>query len=189
MIPYSETEYWAEEAVKEMREKSDLKVLDLFSGSGAVGVAVLKHIPESRVDFGEYDAAHLSTIRKNMRENGIDETRTNIIQTDVWNGVSGTYDYVLANPPYVARERIDRVEPSVLEHEPHLALFADEEGFALIRRTIEGAPEHMEPRGVLYIEHEPEHAEATAKLGKEKGFSVENREDQYGVLRYSVLRL
>lgn len=187
MIPANETEYWVEQALSEIRP--DASILDLFAGSGAIGVAILKHLPETRVDFGELDAAHFPTIRKNIHENGIDEARTNVIQTDVWSGINGTYDYVLTNPPYVARERIERVEPTVLDYEPHLALFAEEEGFALIRRTVEGAREHLNPGGVIYIEHEPEHAEAIAALAKEKRFSVETRPDQYNVSRYSVLKL
>ena len=202
MIPRPETEYWAEKAIREAQNaqritqenqalhitRSTLRVLDLFAGSGAIGVAVLKHIPGASVDFGEIDPSHFPTIRKNILENNLEESRTRIAETDVWSSVTGTYDFVLANPPYISKNKIERVQKSVLEHEPKKALFAAEEGFALIRKLIEGAPVHLNKNGVLYIEHEPEQAELLERCAKKAGFEVETHKDQYGIFRFSSLK-
>ncbi|MBX9765388.1 peptide chain release factor N(5)-glutamine methyltransferase [Patescibacteria group bacterium] len=198
LIPRPETEFWTEKAIENIStytsiyggigSNSSVRVLDLFAGSGAIGVAVLKHVPDSRVDFGEIDPLHFPTIQKNIRENGINADRMRIIQTDVWSGISNRYDFILANPPYISREKINRVEESVLSHEPHQALFTEDAGFALIEKTLMGVPKHLTPHGALYIEHEPEHKERLIETARNAGLSLELMKDQYGVYRYSILR-
>lgn len=196
LIPRPETEYWVEKVIEKLKAESwhlkaiqkPLRVLDLFAGSGCIGVAVLKHAPDTMMDFGELEESHLPTIQKNVRENEIDETRTHILRTDVWDGITNSYDIVCANPPYLSESRLNLIESSVLAYEPKKALFADENGFALIRRLIVGAGAHLNPKGLMYIEHEPEHAEMIQKCAREHGFGAETKQDQYGVLRYSVLR-
>ena len=184
MLPKLEAESQKLKAVQRPK-----RALDLFAGSGAIGVAVLKHLPDARVDFGEIDARHLSTIEKNIRENGIAPERARVIKTDVWSAIDGVYDAILANPPYLAESRRGHIQESVLAEEPAQALFADEDGLALIRKTIEGARAHLAPGGVLYIEHDPEQAAALQKLGGACGLSVETREDQFGLARYSAFRV
>lgn len=190
LIPRVETEYWVEQAIGKIREKygdAPTRCLDLFAGSGAIGVAVLKRLPKSRVDFGEIDAAHLPTIRKNIRSNDIDENRTRVIETDVWQNIPDRYDVILANPPYISPALRDRVQDSVLIHEPEKALFAEENGLALIRKTLEGLKAHLLPGGTLYIEHEPEQSEALAKIASENGLVAGTFPDQYGLARWSAV--
>ena len=191
LIPRAETEYWVERAVNEIKKSKSgdggNRHLDLFAGSGAIGIALLKHLPETRVDFGEIDAAHPPTILKNIRENGIDESRARIIETDVWKNIPDTYDFVFANPPYLSESRREKIQDSVLFYEPGVALFAAEDGLALIRRTIEGLREHLSPSGALYLEHEPEQSVPIARLALENGLSAQARTDQFGFVRYSVI--
>jgi release factor glutamine methyltransferase len=75
LIPRPETEYWAKFAIDEIQKCKHPRVLDLCAGSGCIGVAVLKAVPDSMVDFVEIDESHHETILKNVRENGIDENR------------------------------------------------------------------------------------------------------------------
>lgn len=180
LIPRTETEWWVERAIQEVQKREHPKVLDLFAGSGCVGVAVLKHIPNAHVTFGEREARHLTTIQKNLEANSV-VSRGAVVQTDVYSNVSDRFDFILANPPYLSRARLSRVEGSVLAHEPDEALFADDDGFALIQATIDGLPEHLAPQGQCWIEHEPEHAERLTALG------ATTHKDQYGVERYSVI--
>lgn len=191
LIPRLETEYWVEEAIQECSANSGqgsaMKCLDLFAGSGAIGVAVLKHLPGSRVDFGEIDTEHFPTIKKNITENGVDETRARIIETDVWSMIPDRYDYVFANPPYLDESRRARIQDSVLAHEPASALFAEEGGFSLIRRTMEGLREHLLPGGILYIEHDPEQTSLLASLATSFGLVAETRTDQFGLDRFTVI--
>lgn len=183
LIPRTETEWWVEKVLPEI--KGSVRVLDLFAGSGCVGVAVLKHT-EAFVTFGEFDARHIPTIERNVRENA-NLSRAQIVQTDVWSRLSGTFDFVLANPPYLSQARIDRIEPSVLEHEPVGALFADDDGYALIEATLIGLQDHLAPKGQCWVEHEPEHAPRILVSAARLGLTATNNKDQYGILRYSVI--
>lgn len=187
LIPRTETEWWTEKVLVEIKEVSTPRVLDLFSGSGCVGLAVLKHVPDSHVTFGEFDAVHIPTIERNVRENGIVPTRTHIVQTDVYSNIEGTFHFVLANPPYLSRARIERIQSSVLEYEPVGALFAEDDGYALIEATILGLPEYLTPAGQCWVEHEPEHESRIAETVKSLGLSSTTYKDQYGVVRYSVI--
>lgn len=191
-IPRTETEFWTEKAIEEIqRRPGEVGVLDLFAGSGAIGVATLAHAPSARVDFGEIDAGHFPTIARNVRENPpraestIGVGRAHIRETDVWSDIPGRYDFVLANPPYLAEKSRERAASSVTEYEPSQALFAGEDGLFFIRKLIAGLSEHLTHDGVLYLEHEPEQAEAVRSFGLGYGFKVESFPDQYGVVRFS----
>ncbi len=183
LIPRVETEYWVEQFAT-MQPSG--RALDLFAGSGCIGIAILKRT-NMTVDFGEKEERHLSTIERNIRENGIDQRRAHVIQTDVWSRITRRYDYVLANPPYLSRSRMDRVQRSVLEHEPNNALFAGDDGFELIGKTISGLPAHLVSGGQCWIEHEPEHIERIASTATPLGLRTKTHKDQYGVERYSVI--
>src|SRR3989338_975059 len=100
LIPRTETEYWVDLVIKEIRNSGikNPKILDLCAGSGCIGVAVLKEIPDALVDFTEIDASHHPTIKKNIRENGLVLSRANIFGGDLFEKVSDTYDFILSNP-------------------------------------------------------------------------------------------
>lgn len=184
LIPRPETEFWVEKAIKEIsggEVRPLLRVLDVCAGSGCIGVAVLKHVPEAEVHFAEVVDDHHQTIRRNIRENGIDVARTKQIGGDLFEHVTEKYDFILTNPPYIDPKLSDRIQTSVAAHEPELALFGGADGMEIIERIIREAPRHLNPGGVLYIEHEPEQEEKIKTLAPQADIF----EDQFGVKRYS----
>jgi HemK-like putative methylase len=190
LIPRPETEYWVTMATQEMRERGgvELRVLDLCAGSGCVGIAVLASLPHAQVDFVEIDEAHKNTIEQNLTLNDLDPRRATIAITDLFIGLGGTYDYILSNPPYIDPAR-DRTQTSVRRYEPAIALYGGKHGVELLTRIITGAHAFLKPQGTLYLEHEPEQSDEVAFVGKEQGFKTETHHDQYGVERFSILRL
>ncbi len=194
LIPRTETEFWTEKAIEKIKTfvdastiETELRVLDLFTGSGAVGVAVLKHVPNSFVDFGEIDQTHASTIHKNILENGISPERSRVLITDVWSDITDRYDFILANPPYIDESLALRVQTSVTSHEPLRALFAPDRGFALLEKMMRGLHSHLSKKGIAWIEHEPEHAERILDVARELHLHADLKKDQYGLVRYSEL--
>ena len=149
---------------------------------------MLLHVANVQVDFAEIDEKHLLTIKKNIARLGPLST-PDFYLSDVYNGLpeDAQYDFILANPPYLSETRLDRIEASVLAYEPRSALMADDDGFALIEKTIRGAPKRLLPHGQLWIEHEPEHAERIQRLAAELGLIASTHRDQYGAIRYSVI--
>ncbi len=185
LIPRPETEYWVEKATSELKSKNirEPKVLDLCAGSGCIGVAVLKAIPEAVVDFVEIDKIHHKTIYKNILENEIDLNRTNIFGGDLFENITEKYDMILTNPPYIDPKLSERIQNSVKTHEPEIALFGGTDGMEIIEKIILEAPKHLNPGGILYIEHEPEQTEKIKSLSP----NIEALKDQFGVERYSKI--
>ncbi len=196
LIPRTETEFWVEKVIEEIKSlnRSDdkpIKILDLCAGSGCIGIAIAKAIPESQVDFIEVDMAHLPTITKNAQLNEIDLDRTRILSGDLFDlafsDKLATYDFIVSNPPYID-PMLDRTESSVKNHEPKLALYGGDHGLELIKRIVKEAGDFLNPGGQLWIEHEPEQTDDIADLAKEK-FDCSTQKDQYGLDRFSKLVL
>jgi len=192
LIPRPETEYWVEKVIAN-NSKTDpgqpLKILDLCAGSGCIGVALAKALPNSVITFSEIDSKHLETIEKNCQENGIDSDRYQIIISDLFQDLEQNmeFDLIVSNPPYLDAV-LDRVAESVKNNEPALALYGGQAGFALIEQIIEKAPDYLRPSGQLWLEHEPEQVKLIYKAGEGR-FACLNFIDQYGLPRFSQLVL
>ncbi len=205
LIPRSETEFWIERAISQLQANyhvstdrlihgslrkdthTQKRILDMFAGSGCMGIALLKHLPYVTVDFGEKDPKLCEQIRKNIALNNIDATRTRIIQTDVFSNITYAYDYIFANPPYVDRTKIDTVEDSVLLHEPHNAVFADDGGLSFIKKLLLKSMAHLKQGGAMYVEFGEGQKGNIAKLAKDAGWKTEFQKDQFGKWRVAKL--
>jgi release factor glutamine methyltransferase len=169
----------------------EVRVLDLCAGSGAIGVAVAKAIPEAHLTFSEIDPPHLPTIEKNITQNlsvnrKVSPDRVTVVVGDLFDNVDGVFDFILTNPPYIDKGS-HTVDANVEAHEPHLALFGGVAGMEIIKRIIREAKGHLTPTGQLWIEHEPFQTPTITTLATEHGFTISTQPDQYGTLRYSIL--
>jgi release factor glutamine methyltransferase len=188
LIPRPETEWWAEQLLNSLKDesKAHLEFLDLCAGSGAIGCAALAQLPNAHVSFGEVDPSHESTIRKNIRENNLDESRADIRIGDLFEPFAGKrFDVIATNPPYVPADR--ELPESVANYEPARALFAGSDGLDFMRRIAAVLPEHLTENGIAWIECDRGHAEATQELFEEKGFHAEIQNDQYDKPRIIVV--
>lgn len=181
LIPRDETEYWVSSILKEI--KKGAKCLDLFSGSGCIGVSVLKNIEDSCVDFGEIEDKFIEQIKINL--NGFNKNRYRIIKTDIFLNIKNKYDYILANPPYVAEERIKEVGKDVLEFEPRVALFSGKKGMNAIIELINKGYNYLNENGLLVIEHDESQKEAIEELILKNKYSrFEFCKDQFDQYRF-----
>ena len=181
LIPREETEYWVSIILKEIKEGS--KCLDLFSGSGCIGLSVLKNVENSYCDFGEIEDKFIEQIKINLE--GIDENRYKIIKTDIFLNIKGKYDYILANPPYVAEKRMNEVGDDVLEFEPHIALFSGKNGMDIIKKLINEGFNYLKENGMLVIEHDESQKDEIEKLILKNPYSkYEFNKDQFNKYRF-----
>lgn len=165
-----------------------IQALDMFAGSGCIGTAVLKHIPQAHVDFAENEKKFLQQIHLNLRKSRISKKRFRIVQSNIFSGVSLKYDYIFANPPYVAESRRKTVQPSVLKHEPGQALFAGKDGLKYIRRFLKEAKTCLKPSGTMYLEFDsPQRKEINGLLKKYNYSSWQFYKDQYKKWRFVVV--
>ncbi len=162
LIPRPETEWWTELLCSEIGDKT-LRVLDLCAGSGAVGLAVLKHCPNAQVTFAELKPEQLETIEKSIRENGLDAPRAHVVAGDLFQNLADEhFDVIACNPPYIPSGR--ELSESVSAHEPHEALFSGKDGLDLIRRIATDAPAHLTEYAVLWLETDITNIEDAQKL-------------------------
>ena len=148
LIPRPETEELVELILAENPEEY-LKVLDIGTGSGAIALALAKNRPDwsvTAVDISQ-DALDLAT--ENAK---VQNLQIFLKKSDCFTEISEKYDIIVSNPPYISRKDESEVGLNVLHSEPHLALFADEDGLAIYRRIAEDAKEHLKDGGKIYLE-------------------------------------
>ncbi len=186
-IPRLETGFWVEAAINELKSRPALAVLDLFSGSGCVGIAVLKKIKESSVDFCDIEPRALRQIKKNLKINKIDKKRYRVYCSDIFEKLpkEKLYDAILANPPYVDPDRVNEIQATVFDYEPHVALFSKKNGMAAIEKFLTQAKKHLGRSGVVYMEFDGAQAGLIgAILKKEKYSSWRIFRDQFERKRF-----
>jgi release factor glutamine methyltransferase len=166
-----------------------LRIADTFSGAGNVGVAILKHLPDASVDFFEVDPRLKNQIEKNIVLNGIDASRTKVITASDIQGLTGTYDYIFAVPPYVPYDALPEIDPEMRDHEPHLAFFAHDNGHEFHTTLIESAGSFLKEGGALFMEADMDHNDwIEDKVKKTPWGELEFWPDPYGAKPNVVLR-
>jgi len=192
LIPRSETEYWVGIMIERMQKESagkPLRCLDIFSGSGCIGIALLKHLPNATVDLADSEAFCLEQIAINLEKNAIAPERARVIKSDVFGSIHGRYDYIFANPPYIAEGRKDRVEKSVMRYEPSQALWGGEDGLRYIRTFLAETSRYLKPDGILAMEFDDTQQKTIAEyIAGETSLHAEFFKDQYGLFRWLVTR-
>ncbi len=188
MIPRKETEFWVEQALhailgskkyqeirgERLEEKGDIdfEVLDLFSGSGCVGLASLKNIPFSHVTFIELDAKLKRQIELSAEKNKFATERYEVKTGSVWEGAKEDfYDVIFAVPPYVPASMKEEVM-SELHAEPSLAFFDREGGFYFHKQIIEGASKYLKDGGSLFLEFDITQRKGIEELIRNAGYHV-----------------
>lgn len=196
LIPRPETEYWVQKAIEEMSRdfksfaKHGTKILDMFTGSGCIGIAILKYVGNSQVTFVEKDKNLLKQIEINCKINNIGKKRYNIIQSDIFSNVKGAFDYILANPPYIPIARKNKIQKSVLHYESPVALFGGEDGLLYIRKFLTDAKNFLNPNGKIYMEFDSIQKKDIERLLKKLHYQdFEFFKDQYGKWRWVVIIL
>ena len=148
LIPRPETEELVELILAE-NPKENLKILDIGTGSGAIALALAKNRSYWLVTAADISQEALDLASENAKNQNI-----NIVlkKSDCFAEISEKYDIIVSNPPYISREDESEVGLNVLHSEPHLALFADEDGLAIYRRIAEDAKDYLKDGGKIYLE-------------------------------------
>ncbi len=149
LIPRPETEYWTEKIIKSLSHDSQLNILDMFCGSGCIGLTLIKNFPNSNCTFADVNPDFLSQTQQNAEINKIDTSRIQLIESNIFSSIFGTFDLIVANPPYVSKH--DQVGEGI-EHEPQSAIFAQKDGFELIEKFLQDASKYINSEGRIFME-------------------------------------
>ncbi len=175
LIPRQETELLARQAIEKLQETLSFtgraRVLDLCTGSGCIAIAIKKYCPAAYVCASDLSAAALELAALNEARI-LPDAAVGItwIQSDLFSDITGTYDMIVCNPPYIPTDVIDTLMPEVRDHEPREALDGGPDGLYFYRRIIaDCAP--LAPGGILLFEIGEDQAEAVTELMRNYGFS------------------
>ena len=126
------------------------RALDLCTGSACLAIQMAHHYPAAEIDAVDLSLDALEVAAINVEEYGL-EDRISLIHTDLFEGLEGTYDLIVSNPPYVDAESVDALPDEYL-HEPELALGSGQDGLDATREIILQAAKFLNPKGVLLVE-------------------------------------
>ena len=185
LIPRPETEELVELILAENPEEN-LKVLDIGTGSGAIALALAKNRPDWTITAADISQDALDLALENANNQGL---TLFFIKSNCFSEISSKYDIIVSNPPYISRVDEAEVGLNVLHSEPHLALFADEDGLAIYRRIAEEAKDYLNDGGKIYLEIGYKQGQSVPNLFR-KNFPekrVRTLKDQFGQDRMVVI--
>lgn len=152
LIPRPSTELIVE-AILELfpLQQAALKIADICTGCGCVAVAIAHERPAATLVATDISAQALAVARRNAERHGVAD-RIAFRHGDLLEGIDGTFDAILANPPYVLDRARPALQPEVRDHEPAVALFGGADGMTLLTRLVDEAPSRLRPGGFLIVE-------------------------------------
>lgn len=164
LIPRFETEELVENTVTYIKKyfTEPVDIIDLGCGSGVIGLTLEKKVSTKSVDLVDISEKALEITHKNCVKHN---SKANLIHSDMFTNVSNKYDVIISNPPYI--KTTEEIEDIVKDNEPHLALYAGEDGLDCYRKILENIKEHMKERCLIAFEIGYQQAEDIKQLAYE----------------------
>lgn len=185
LIPRQDTEVLVEEAGRYL--KPGMRILDMCTGSGCILLSLLKLHPGVTGTGADLSEKALQVAGKNRDSLGL---CAELLKSDLFTEITGTFDRILSNPPYIPTDVVDTLMEEVRDHEPRMALDGRADGLHFYRKIVEQAPAYLEPEGMLFFEIGYDQAEAVRTLMKEHFTDIRVVKDLAGLDRvvYGTLR-
>ncbi|WP_138433634.1 peptide chain release factor N(5)-glutamine methyltransferase [Winogradskyella algicola] len=192
LIPRPETEELVDWIIKDVKYKiqnsETIKILDIGTGSGCIAISLAKHLSEAQVFAVDISESALEVAKENADSNGVEVKfiKADILESSLWEGVAlrqmGFFDIIVSNPPYVRKLEKQEIKPNVLDNEPHLALFVENEKPLIFYKAItDFAVNKLKSNGSLYFEINQYLGQQTKQLLVDAEFkAIELRKDLNG---------
>ena len=184
LIPRPETEElveWIIEGNSKTERLKDLKILDIGTGSGCIAISLAKNIPNAKVYAIDVSEKALATAKKNAILNQVDVKfiTQNILETE---DLKEQFDIIVSNPPYVRNLEKQEIKKNVLNNEPHLALFVEDDDALIFYKKIAAlAKKNLSDNGQLFFEINQYLGKDMVALLENMNFkNIELRKDIYG---------
>ena len=157
LVPRPETEGLVVRVIDLCRTLPEARIADVGTGSGAIAVALARHLPRATITATDTSAAALDVARANVARHGVGE-RVALLERDLLADVPGTFDVIVSNPPYVRDDEFAALPADVRLHEPRTALVAGPTGVEVIARLAAQAVDYLVEGGWLVVEVGPAEA-------------------------------
>jgi release factor glutamine methyltransferase len=151
LIPRSETEELLDHTLRLAARDREIRCLDLGTGSGVIAVCLARYLPRAAVTAADVSAAAIDLARANATLNDVAD-RIEFVESDWFGSVSGRFDLVVSNPPYVASGAVEGLAVEVRDHEPRVALDGGEDGTQAISTILADVGDHLLPGGRVLLE-------------------------------------
>ena len=188
LSPRMETEELIYKVIEYVKatNRNNLKILDLCTGSGIIAITLKKELEQVSVDIIASDISEkaIEVAKENAQNHNAD---IRFIQSDIFNNIDDKFDIIVSNPPYIDRKDEITMQDNVLKYDPHLALFAEEEGMYFYRKIIEQANDYLDENGVIFFEIGYDQKDKIIKLADMNGYSGEVYKDINGRDRMAFL--
>ena len=165
LIPRQDTEILVEEAMRYLHD--GMRILDLCTGSGCILLSLLHYSNDCEGTGVDISKEALQVAALNAELLGI---KTDFLKSDLYEKVTGKFDLLVSNPPYIERKVIPTLMEEVREYDPYIALDGGEDGLDFYRRIIGGAQDYLKRGGQILMEIGSGQAQAVSELLREAGF-------------------
>jgi len=185
LVPRPDTETLVEVALE--RAAHDARIVDLCTGSGCVAISIAAERPEATVQATDLSEEALAVAARNAEAIGV---KVEFVHGDLFAGLRGPFDLVVANPPYLRPEEREELAPDVRDHEPGMALFAGPDGTEWHAKIADECGSRLAAGGVLAMEVGYEQSTEVEELLRDRGYeAVGTTQDLGGVGRVVSGRL
>ena len=167
LIPRQDTEVLVEECLRHLAPGNIF--LDLCTGSGCILVSLLHYAKGTFGTGADLSGKALAVAKGNVEANGVE---ARLVQGDLFEPVTGTFDLIVSNPPYIASAEIETLTPEVREHEPRMALDGTADGLFFYRRIVQESPSYLKEGGWLCMEIGYDQGAAVRQLMEARGFAT-----------------
>ena len=188
LSPRMETEELIYKVIEYVKasNKNKFKILDLCTGSGIIAITLKKELEQVSVDVIASDISEqaIEVAKENAQSH---DATIKFVKSDIFNDIDDKFDIIVSNPPYIDRKDEVTMQDNVLKYDPHLALFAEEEGMYFYRKIIEKANDYLNENGVMFFEIGYDQKDKIIKLADMNGYSAEVYKDINGRDRMAFL--
>ena len=189
LSPRMETEELVYKVIDYIRKNNltNIKILDLCTGSGIIGITLKKELEEFDVKIlaSDISSRALTVAKENASSL---EADISFVESDLFSNIHDKFDIIVSNPPYIAHDDKKTIKENVLNYDPHLALFADEEGMYFYRNIIEKSRPYLNEKGIMFFEIGYDQKEKIITLGENNKFETVVYKDINGRDRIAVLK-
>ena len=189
LSPRMETEELVYKVIDYIRKNNltNIKILDLCTGSGIIGITLKKELEEFDVKILASDISSRALTVAKENASSLKED-ISFVESDLFSNIQDKFDIIVSNPPYIAHDDKKTIKENVLNYDPHLALFAGEEGMYFYRNIIEKSRSYLNEKGIMFFEIGYDQKEKIITLGENNKFETVVYKDINGRDRIAVLK-
>lgn len=167
---------------------NNINILDLCTGSGIIAITLEKELNNKNIMI---TASDISVTALNIAKSNADYNEASIkfVQSNIFDNIYDKFDIIVSNPPYISYDYKDKMTKDVLDYDPHLALFADEDGMYFYRKILENATKYLKKNGIIFFEIGYDQKDKLQKLAMLNNYEINVYKDINGRDRIAKLKI